>query len=210
MSPQRRRGICGKAPGRRRASAGAIRSPDSGLAEHAIHFWNGAKGTTVRYNKIFHSDRGIGFGLGKKGHTGGVIANNFVHVSRDVGISLESSPNTRVVHNSVFVAGNYPNAIEYRFKSTKHAFVTANLTNAAITSRDGGDAVVGGNIDYAQADWFTNSATGDLHITAPVPNAVKAQLTSPDVPFDIDCEPRNGGRTDVGADHSDLQPNESR
>ena len=78
-----------------------IRSPDASLAGHAIHFWSGAENTIVERNVIVNSDRGIGLGLGDRGHEGGVIKNNFVHVVCDVGIGLKSSLNTYVAHNTV-------------------------------------------------------------------------------------------------------------
>jgi len=68
-----------------------IRSPEANLAEHAIHFWNDAAGTIVENNLIINCDRGIGFGLGTRQHTGGIIRNNMVHTSRDVGIGLENN-----------------------------------------------------------------------------------------------------------------------
>ena len=184
-----------------------IRSPDSGLAEHAIHFWNGSRGTIVRYNKIFNADRGIGFGLGQKGHQGGIIANNFIHVSRDVGIGLESSPGTKVIHNTVFVSNGYPNAIEYRFNSTRDVLISGNLTNAAIRSRNDGNAVVEGNVDYATRHWFKDALSGDLHLDRGIPDVTKARATLPEFLLDVDCEHREpGGPTDIGADHSPLAP----
>lgn len=98
-----------------------IRSPEKRLAEHAIHFWRGSSNTIVELNMIFNADRGIGFSLGQDGagHRGGLVRNNFVHVTRDVGIGLESSSGARVVHNSVFVDSPYANAIEYRFPRTQ-------------------------------------------------------------------------------------------
>ena len=78
-----------------------IRSPDAGLAEHAIHFWIDSEGTIVENNQIINCDRGIGFGLGGRGHTGGIIRNNMVHTSRDVGIGLESASNAKVYNLSL-------------------------------------------------------------------------------------------------------------
>ena len=184
-----------------------IRSPSSSLAEHAIHFWRGSGHTLVERNVIYNSDRGIGFGLGKtdKGHTGGVIRNNFVHVSRDVGIGIESSAGANVSHNTVFVQGDYPNAIEYRYERTQEVIISHNLTNAEIRSRDGGGAELVSNVEFAQADWFANAAAGDLHLVKGTPNVRAAARVTLDTPTDIDCEPRDESTgVDIGADQTTL------
>ena len=86
-----------------------IRSPEQKVAEHAIHFWNNAQGTIVEGNTIINSDRGIGFGLSKRTHLGGVIRNNMVHTTRDVGIGLENASDAKVYNNTVFTE-NYHNS----------------------------------------------------------------------------------------------------
>ena len=114
-----------------------IRSPGSRLAEHAIHFWNNSSGTLVERNQIINSDRGIGFGLGKRGHTDGIIRNNMVHTTRDVGIGLENAYGAKVYFNSV-VTENYGNSIEVRFPGSSNIRVEANLVSKQIRHRDGG------------------------------------------------------------------------
>ena len=122
-----------------------IASPKDRVAEHAIHFWDGSSDNEVYYNLIINSDRGIGFGLFEQELPtyGGIIAFNRIihhdtsHPFADVGISLENSPRTIVANNSIYMATDYPNAIEYRFPSTQKVLITNNVTNKAIKSRDG-------------------------------------------------------------------------
>ncbi len=177
-----------------------IRSPESNLAEHAIHFWSESSNTLVEKNIIINCDRGIGFGLGDRGHSGGMIRNNMAHTTRDVGIGLESASGTAVYNNTVFTE-NYMNSIEYRFGRTQGLSIINNLTNASITSRDGGSATVAANVTNARASWFANAGGGDLHLVTTEPTVVDQGQSLSNVSQDIDCEMRpKGGGYDIGAD----------
>jgi len=183
-----------------------IASPSGSLAEHAIHFWNNSMHNTVERNFIYNYDRGVGFGLGNNDpqNEGGIIRNNMIYnngeaLFDDVGIGLESSPNTKVYNNTIYV--QYDNAIEYRFTSTTNADIINNLTNKAITSRDGGSGNLQTNITNAVADWFQDLNSGDLRLGLGI-NAVLDQGTAlPDfVTDDIDqtLRPQNAAY-DIGA-----------
>ena len=179
-----------------------IRSPEAAdLAEHAIHFWSGSSHTLVEGNRICDCDRGIGFGLGDRGHSGGIIRNNMVHTSRDVGIGLESASGAEVYHNTVFIE-NYENAIEYRFAHTQDVVIINNLTNGPIASRDGGSGRVETNATSAQASWFVQAAHGiDLHLATANPSAVDQGQALAGVARDFDCDARpQGAGHDIGAD----------
>jgi hypothetical protein len=132
-----------------------IASPSKHVAEHAIHFWRKSANITVINNTIEDCDRGIGFGLGNTPSNqtkGGLIANNLIknsnpsHQYTDVGIILEASPDVDIINNRVFIEGNYPNAIEYRFAATKNVMIKDNVTNRSIASRDGAQAELSGNL----------------------------------------------------------------
>jgi hypothetical protein len=144
-----------------------IASPADKTAEFAIHLWTHSADNLVRDNVIINSDRGIGFGLTDqwfRHNQGGEITGNIILHLRpsdpfaDVGIALESSPGTLVSGNFIYLTHSYPNAIEYRFSGTRGAIISGNITNKAITARDGAEALVEGNqtasmantaIDYA-------------------------------------------------------------
>lgn len=132
-----------------------IASPAKEVAEYAIHLWGGSADNTVEHNLIINSDRGIGFGMGpemSRGNRGGVIRHNTIlhtnsaHLFADVGISLESSPDTLLVDNLILLEHDYPNAIEYRFATTTGVTISGNRTNKAIAARDGAKAAVDKNV----------------------------------------------------------------
>lgn len=143
-----------------------IRSPQADLAEHAIHFWSSSQGTLVERNTIINSDRGIGFGLGNRGHVGGIIRNNFIYhnaIAGDVGIGLESSTNTEVSGNKIYFENDYANAIEYRFEATTGVNIHNNITNKAIRLRDGASGNVTENTtDAVRADFVDDLTRWNL------------------------------------------------
>ncbi|MBI4232640.1 S-layer homology domain-containing protein [Candidatus Peregrinibacteria bacterium] len=120
-----------------------ISSPEEDWAEHAVHFWSTSQDTRVENNTIINCDRGIGFGLGDRGHIGGMILNNTIinnNERGDVGIGLENASGVLVEGNTITLNHDYPNAIEYRFAGSKNITIKNNVTNKAIVSRDGGSA----------------------------------------------------------------------
>ena len=184
-----------------------IISPADDVAEYAIHFWSNAQNIHVEFNRIINCDRGIGFGMGEdRGTVGGNIRNNFIYHNAsegfaDVGIALESATGANVYNNTIFMENSYPNAIEYRFGATNSGMIVNNLTNRAITSRDGGTSTVSNNVTWAEAAWFVDAAAGDLHLAAPVGDVVDQGMFIEDFIYDIDGDTRpTGGGIDIGAD----------
>jgi len=127
-----------------------IRSPGGQIAEHAVHFWSSSVNTLVEKNQIITCDRGIGFGMGEKGHFGGIIRDNRIcHDGspgfNDVGIILESSPDTQISNNIILLKHGYPNAIECRFPATQNVLIFNNKTNKQIRMRNGATALLRNN-----------------------------------------------------------------
>src|SRR5205823_12285923 len=129
----------------------------SGLVGPVILMWNGSRDTITEQNTFINNDRDIAYGLNgtrSNDHYGGIIRNNFIFhapgLGGDVAIGVWNSAATQVLHNTIKINGNYPNAIEYRFTATTGVLIENNLTDAAIVSRDGATATVAGNVTNAQ------------------------------------------------------------
>lgn len=178
-----------------------ITSPENSLAEGAIHFWSDSENTLVEGNVIIDCGRGILFGLDNVHHYDGIIRNNFIHVVRDAGIYLANADGVQVYNNTVFVDSDYMNAIEYRFEDT-NALIWNNLTNKAITARNGGTADLASNIKNASEAWFMDAAAGDLHLKSAIYAVIDQGIDIEGLTVDIDGESREAGKVDIGADEA--------
>ncbi len=178
---------------------------DNGITEGAIHFRYYSENLTIERNKIINCARGILFALDNEQVSNGTIKNNFIHVNCDVGIYLCHSQNIKVYNNTIYIANSYGNAIEYRFsesngyQATDNNYIYNNLTNKAITARNGGLADVTDNVTNAQSSWFVDAINGDLHLNSSNSDVVDKGRDLSDVVLDIDKENRTG-KLDIGAD----------
>ena len=134
---------------------------------------------------------------------GGMIKNNMITnlgngKFNDVGISLESSPGTRVYNNTIIV--EYKNAIVFRFSTTNDVDISNNLSNKPIKSRDGGKATLQANYINASKSWFSNLRFGDLHIQDKQESIVCKGIYIEEVMLDMDRTARNRPCYDIGAD----------
>jgi hypothetical protein len=185
-----------------------IRAPAGELAGPAILMWNRSRNTVVEGNLLLNCQYGIALGLDagrQDDHTGGIVRNNFVHRSSaqsgDVGIAINNSAGTKVLHNTVILSGTFPNAIEYRFPGTSGVEIRYNLTDGALQLRDGASGMVSGNVINAQPAWFVNAAGADLHLVSAAIAAIDRAQPHPDVSMDYDGESRSAGTApDIGAD----------
>ena len=184
-----------------------IRAPQGQLAGPAVLMWNGSSGTVVEGNTFVDCQREIALGLidrSPSDHSGGVVRNNFIHraqaIAGDTAIGIFDSPNSQVVHNSIFVHGTYPSPIEYRFAGSTGISITNNLLDGAILARDGGQATLAANYTTAQASMFVDPSSGDLHLRSTATTAIDRGVSS-NTTQDWDGEGRPFGiAPDIGAD----------
>ena len=177
----------------------------------AIDVWNRSRDTIVEENVILNCAVGIRLGVldrpGYDDHSGGIVRNNFIYRARgachwgDVGIIVNDSPGTKVLHNTILFEDDYPNAIECRFPAARGLVIAGNLTNKAIRRRDGAEALEQDNVTAAALDWFVRPGAGDLHLSARAAGAVDKVRPLQDCPTDFDGQKRPAGRAaDAGAD----------
>ncbi len=177
----------------------------------AILMWNGSENTLVGGNTFINCDRSIALGLIERtpfDHEGGIIRNNIIYMdsglfssSRSAGadgaILVWDSAHTKVLHNTVIVNGNHPNALQFRFNTTGSE-AKNNLMDATIRDRENDETYFeSGNTTNASLSLFVNPSQYDLLLKS---NATLAQepLLS-DCTQDIQGELRQG-LVDVGAD----------
>ena len=133
-----------------------------------------------------------------------MVRNNMVvsdgsNLFSDVGIDIQNTPNTKVYNNSVWIEGSYPNAIELRGAATVNSLVVNNLTSRRVYLFNGASGTTSNNIENAQASWFVNTATGDLHLSSGANGVVDAGIPVTGLADDFDGQIRPSNIT-IGAD----------
>jgi hypothetical protein len=187
-----------------------VRCQNGNLAGPAILLWQGASDSLVERNLILDSSRGIAMGLiGASDHTGGMIRNNLIRWNPGASYAVDvpiytTSPNARILHNTVLTRGRYANAIEVRFAGASGVEVAHNLHDAAILPRDGAAPALTGNVGAAQPAWFVDEASGDLRLSAAGLAAVPQRVRRSDASDDCLAEPRSAS-TEAGACARDRQ-----
>ena len=191
-----------------------IRTSDDTPAP-AILFWSGSTDTVVERNLLVDCYQGIAFGNASHSgidHTGGVVRNNVVYASEthDVVVEMVHAQDWLVAHNTALLLNPAPGltwGMEARYSDSQGTFAY-NLTNMTIwRNRDGANGTVVGNITTANAGWFEDAASADLHLVGTATGAIDQAVTLADVDDDMDGDDRPiGGAPDVGADEYGVPP----
>ena len=203
---------------------------DTGLAEHAVHFWQGGRGNIVERNRLVNNARGVGFGMYSSGdartfgdqpcagqgaayvgHYEGIIRNNFIFVDDpgllgsptgfDCGVCLWSACGARVAHNSIVSTGSNFSSVEWRFEGSKGIEISNNLTTHPMMAREDAQALKTTNLEGAALSLFRDGPGGDLHLA---PSAVEAIEQGTALPAGVCGDDIDGeprvGAPDIGAD----------
>jgi hypothetical protein len=188
-----------------------ITSPESQIAEHAIHFWSNSENTIVENNIIINCQRGIGYGMyTTRGHVGGLIRNNILYhdgvklhggtFAHDVGIGVDACPDIQIYNNTVYQKGTYSNSIELRYDISTNGKIYNNLCNGAIDLRDSSSADVRNNINNADSSWFVSTDDVNFQLLPSAVNVIDAGLSLDTVKVDVVGNKRPWGAAyDIGA-----------
>ncbi len=191
-----------------------IRTPGNSPVP-AILFWSASSDTVVERNLLVDCAQGIAFGNASHGpgdHFGGVVRNNMIYASlpHDVVIEMVHAEGWLVAHNTALLLDPAPGltwGMEARFADSQGTFAY-NLTNMDVwPDRDGAQATLVGNVTGAQAAWFVDAASADLHLLSTATEAIDraAPLAGVTDDFDGDARPI-GPAPDVGADEYGQPP----
>jgi len=192
-----------------------IISPNTTVAEFAVHFWDlPAANNVVEQNTIINCDRAVGFGMDGRGSNGGIIRNNMIYHAANAGqfadtsISVIDTPNAQVYNNTILMLNSFPWAIEYRFSDTTGVLIENNATNLPIVARDGATGTVSHNVTSAAASWFVAPASGDLHLTSAIASLVAQGVSISGLIDDFDGNPRPQSAPTIGAQEwASVRPN---
>jgi hypothetical protein len=192
-----------------------------GLAEHAIHAWDGARGTLVEQNRIVDCARGIGLGLNAAGtvrvydddpypglfvdHFEGVVRNNVI-VARtphyDTGIELAQARGAAVHHQTIVETADTIAAlssIDARYANTL-ATVQNNLVRR-LTVREDANMMADHNVEMMPFEWLADAESGDVHLRESADGAIDRGVALEGAGLDLDGEPHDrGAGPDIGAD----------
>lgn len=114
-------------------------------------------------------------------------------------IIIWSSPNTKVLHNTVRTNGNTNKSIKLRFASGG-AEVVNNLTDAPIVYREGFSFSNVDNATITGANIFVDEANADLHLVEQFGANFLTGTRHPDAPKEFDGQDRGVTLVYVGAD----------
>ena len=134
-------------------------------------------------------------------HRRGIMKNNVVHGTYDVGIYLTEATDFKCYNNTVWSTYRSGSSIDFRYLQTTGTCYN-NISSQSYRLRDGATPTLSNNLWNAPASLFVNQAGTDYHLVSTATQAIDQGLdTTADVPYDMDGETRpKGSAVDIGAD----------
>lgn len=186
------------------AEIAAATAADGAAWQHwwspAIYFWRESADNIVEAGTFINCGRMVAFGLEDTtpvSNSGGIIRNNMGVVTpgrigqaqiddSDGMILAWGSPNTKILHNTMFTNGQIANCVQTRFANATGISVRGNVSDVVARSREGASLIEGDNIYSAQSSWFVNANAGNLRLNSTGAAGAGTAPRHPDVLTDID------------------------
>jgi len=175
-------------------------------ARGAIFIWHESQDCVIERNIIIDCDAGICLGNPYRPQDTPyhclrcTARNNFITRAPEGGIVTVYTQNCKVLHNTIYEPDSRLGRL-IRLVYDNEGLVVANnlLSGPEIRNESASQIVFVNNLAKDLTAVFTDPARGDLHLTAEAAGVIDKAKPLPDVPTDIDRQPR-GPRPDIGAD----------
>ena len=133
-------------------------------------------------------------------HYRGILRNNIIHYSSDVGVYMNKAADFKIYNNTLWTANGF-SSIDVRFAESYGSIIN-NICSDGYQLRDGGLATFATNLFNASASLFVNQAGANYHLASTATQAINQGTdTTADVAYDMDWESRpKGSAVDIGAD----------
>ena len=172
----------------------------------AVFLWQDAQDCIVERNIFIDCDIGIALGNSSKPPelpvhcTGCVVRNNFVTRCPETGILADYTQDCQILHNTIHDPTSRLRRLIRLVHDNDGLVVAGNLLSGpAMRATTASKITQQANVTRDLTAVFRDPAGGDLHLSQRVAGVCDAAPPMPQVPTDIDREPR-GTQPDIGAD----------
>jgi len=133
-------------------------------------------------------------------HYRGILRNNIIHYSSDVGVYMNTAEDFKIYNNTLWTDNGF-SSIDVRFAAS-YGDIVNNICSDGYQLRDGATATLATNLFNASSSLFVDQANADYHLVSTATDAIdQGTDTTADVPTDMDGEARpQGSAVDIGAD----------
>lgn len=168
----------------------ADHNPGDRFTGATIRIWQGSRRAIIERNTFINCEVPIGLGWETgttidPNHIDGIVRNNVIYQepglhNSDVGIACWRAPGSKIYNNTLIMSGNWRNAIEVRYPSSKGVQIINNLIvgerggqPVGIAERDGAEGTtIRNNVVGGDLAWFADAAERDFQLGSAAPRAV--------------------------------------